>query len=145
MTLVAGTKLGFDEIQSPLGAGGMGEVYSGRDTRLDRTVAIRVLHRISPISPELKQRSRSEAGKHHAHDFWRKAAGLWFSKACHGKRRRTASTFNADDEPRFAHLGCVAAYTKRLHRWNLSIVDAVDLGRNICDDPSLRRRSLLTT
>jgi serine/threonine protein kinase len=43
MSLVAGTRLGPYEIQSAIGAGGMGEVYKARDTRLDRTVAIKVL------------------------------------------------------------------------------------------------------
>src|SRR6478735_607529 len=43
MALSSGTKLGPYEIQSPLGAGGMGEVYRARDTRLDRMVAIKVL------------------------------------------------------------------------------------------------------
>src|SRR6202043_783578 len=43
MGLKSGTKLGPYEIQSPLGAGGMGEVYRARDTRLDRTVAIKIL------------------------------------------------------------------------------------------------------
>ena len=42
MSLTAGSRLGPYEIQSALGAGGMGEVYRARDTRLDRTVAIEV-------------------------------------------------------------------------------------------------------
>ena len=43
MTLAAGTKLGLYEILGPLGAGGMGEVYRARDSKLKREVAIRVL------------------------------------------------------------------------------------------------------
>ncbi|MGH9523018.1 MAG: protein kinase domain-containing protein, partial [Terriglobales bacterium] len=61
MTLIAGTKLGPYEIQSPLGAGGMGEVYKARDTRLDRTVAIKVLPSHLSDNPDLKQRFEREA------------------------------------------------------------------------------------
>ncbi len=43
MTLEAGTKLGPYEILSPLGAGGMGEVYLANDSKLDRKVAIKVI------------------------------------------------------------------------------------------------------
>jgi len=56
MALTYGTKLGPYEIQSPLGAGGMGEVYRGRDTRLDRAVAIKILP--SHMSNQLEARDR---------------------------------------------------------------------------------------
>jgi serine/threonine protein kinase len=61
MALTSGAKLGPYEIQSALGAGGMGEVYRARDTRLDRTVAIKVLNSTVVSSPELKQRFEREA------------------------------------------------------------------------------------
>jgi serine/threonine protein kinase len=61
MAFIAGTKLGPYEIHSLLGAGGMGEVYRARDTRLDRTVAIKVLNSSVVASPELKQRFEREA------------------------------------------------------------------------------------
>src|ERR1700722_5255202 len=58
MALTSGTKLGPYEIVSPLGAGGMGEVYRARDTRLDREVAIKVLP--SHLSDNLELRARFE-------------------------------------------------------------------------------------
>ncbi len=56
MPLTTGTRLGPYEIDAPLGAGGMGEVYKARDTRLDRTVAIKVLPEHVASDPDLKQR-----------------------------------------------------------------------------------------
>jgi Tol biopolymer transport system component len=61
MSLASGTKLGPYEIQSPLGAGGMGEVYRARDPRLDREVAIKVLPASLSSDPSLKQRLEREA------------------------------------------------------------------------------------
>jgi serine/threonine protein kinase len=58
MALSAGTRLGAYEILSALGAGGMGEVYRARDTRLGRTVAIKIL---PSVDPELKSRFAREA------------------------------------------------------------------------------------
>jgi len=59
--LSPGTKLGPYEIQSQLGAGGMGEVYRALDTRLNRTVAVKVLASHLSNSPELRQRMEREA------------------------------------------------------------------------------------
>jgi eukaryotic-like serine/threonine-protein kinase len=61
MPIASGMKLGPYEIQSKLGAGGMGEVYRARDTGLDRQVAIKVLAAHLSSSPELKQRMEREA------------------------------------------------------------------------------------
>ncbi|HEV8610304.1 MAG TPA: protein kinase [Thermoanaerobaculia bacterium] len=61
MTLSAGSRLGPYEIVSPLGAGGMGEVYRAKDTRLERTVAIKILASHLSASPEVRQRFEREA------------------------------------------------------------------------------------
>src|SRR5580692_4737289 len=61
MALTSGTKLGPYEIQSPLGGGGMGEVYRARDPRLERTVAIKVLPTHLNANPELRARFEREA------------------------------------------------------------------------------------
>jgi len=61
MGIATGTKLGPYEIQSPLGAGGMGEVYRARDTRLERVVAVKVLPTNLSSDPSLRQRLEREA------------------------------------------------------------------------------------
>ena len=61
MSLSSGTKLGPYEIQSPLGAGGMGEVYRARDTRLGRDVAVKILPEHLASTPEVRQRFEREA------------------------------------------------------------------------------------
>ncbi len=61
MPLIPGTRLGPYEIASAIGAGGMGEVYRARDTRLDRTVAIKVLPPALGSDPEFRARFEREA------------------------------------------------------------------------------------
>jgi serine/threonine-protein kinase len=59
--VASGTRLGPYEVVSFLGAGGMGEVYKARDTRLDRTVAIKVLPAAAAVHPDLHRRFEREA------------------------------------------------------------------------------------
>src|SRR5437773_1757618 len=61
MTISAGSRLGPYEIVSPLGAGGMGEVYKARDTRLDRSVAIKILPDLLAADPQFRERFDREA------------------------------------------------------------------------------------
>jgi len=61
LTLIAGTRLGSYEIVSPLGAGGMGEVYRARDRKLDRDVAVKVLPQTVANDPDSLARFEREA------------------------------------------------------------------------------------
>src|SRR6202041_574892 len=61
MALSLGTKLGPYEIVAPLGAGGMGEVYRARDTRLNRDVAVKILPAAFACDPERMWRFQQEA------------------------------------------------------------------------------------
>ena len=74
MTLASGVKLGPYEIVAPLGAGGMGEVYRARDTRLERTVAIKILRAHLTHDLEAKERFNREA---------RVISGLSHPNICH--------------------------------------------------------------
>jgi serine/threonine protein kinase/Tol biopolymer transport system component len=71
MTLAPGTRLGPYEILGPIGAGGMGEVFRARDTRLDRTVAIKVLPHALASDPgrraRFEQEARSVSALNHPH------------------------------------------------------------------------------
>ncbi len=61
MPLQPGTSLGPYQVSAKIGKGGMGEVWQARDTRLDRTVAIKVLPEHVASDPDLKQRFEREA------------------------------------------------------------------------------------
>jgi len=61
LSLAAGSRLGPYEILAQIGAGGMGEVYRARDSRLDRDVAVKVLPAHLSSSPEMRQRFEREA------------------------------------------------------------------------------------
>ncbi len=98
MPLTPGTRLGPYEIQSQLGAGGMGEVYQARDTRLDRDVALKVLSEAFTSDPDRLARFERTA------DLGiRDAAGKWYAATSHAEivvslivsseRRRIVSLF----------------------------------------------------
>src|SRR5262245_35494384 len=65
MSLSAGTRLGPYEILAPIGAGGMGEVYKARDTRLDRVVAVKVGR--EQFSERFEREARAVAALNHPH------------------------------------------------------------------------------
>src|SRR5216117_1076456 len=65
MSIAPGTRLGPYEIVSHIGAGGMGEVWKARDTRLDRTVAIKIAN--EKFSERFEREARAVAALNHPH------------------------------------------------------------------------------
>ena len=61
MSLSTGARLGPYEVIALIGAGGMGEVYKARDTRLDRIVAVKVLPAALAADPQFQERFEREA------------------------------------------------------------------------------------
>jgi len=61
MSLAAGTRFGAYELVAAIGAGGMGEVYRGRDTKLNRDVAIKILPDAFSLDPDRLARFKREA------------------------------------------------------------------------------------
>jgi Protein kinase domain len=95
MTLAAGSKLGPYEILGQIGAGGMGEVYRARDTRLERTVAVKVLPPHMSAFPESRQRSEREAKTisqlSHPHICYARSITQFSPVAIEGVRRCVAA------------------------------------------------------
>ncbi len=76
MPISPGARLSSYEVLSPLGAGGMGEVYKARDTRLDRTVTIKVLPDTFAQNPERLARFKRETSLLASMNHPNKAASL---------------------------------------------------------------------
>ncbi len=120
MALTSGTRLGPYEIQSPLGSGGMGEVYRARDTRLDRTVAVKVLASHLSSSPELKQRMEREA---------RAISSLNHPNIC------TLHDIGSQDGTNYLVMEYLEGETldARLQRGPLPLKQVLECGMQVCD------------
>src|SRR5215472_9104195 len=120
MPLASGTRLGPYEIVESLGAGGMGEVYRARDTRLERTVAIKILPR--EISADLvrKQRFEREA---------KMISSLNHPNIC------TLHDIGSQDGVDYLVMECVEGETlaKRLEKGPLPLEEVLKFGAQIAD------------
>src|SRR6266404_2996492 len=120
VALTSGTRLGPYEIVSPLGAGGMGEVYRARDTRLDRTVAIKILPPHLSEDPILRQRFEREA---------KAISSLNHPHIC------VLHDVGNQDGMQFLVMECVEGETlaKRLEKGPLPLEQALKYGMQIAD------------
>jgi eukaryotic-like serine/threonine-protein kinase len=128
MALASGTKLGPYEIQSALGAGGMGEVYLARDTRLDRQVAIKVLAAHLSSSPELKQRLEREA---------RAISSLNHPHICH------LYDIGSQDGTEYLVMEFLEGETvaERLHKGSLPLNEVLKIGTEVADALEVAHRA----
>jgi serine/threonine protein kinase len=120
MALTSGTRLGPYEIESPLGAGGMGEVYRARDTRLDRTVAIKILPAHLAGHPDACSRFEREA---------RTISSLNHPNIC------TLHDIGSQDGTSYLVMEYVDGETleARLRKGPLALKQALECGMEICD------------
>jgi eukaryotic-like serine/threonine-protein kinase len=120
MPLTSGTQLGPYEIHSQLGAGGMGEVYRARDTRLGRDVAIKVLPEHLSSSPELKERFEREA---------RAISSLNHPRIC------TLHDIGHQDGVDFLVMEYIegASLAERLKKGPLPLKEALKVGMDVCE------------
>src|SRR6516165_8850709 len=120
MALAPGTKLGPYVILSPLGAGGMGEVYRAKDTRLGRDVAIKILPNEMSADASRKQRFEREA---------KTISGLNHPNIC------TLHDVGSQDGMDYLVMECVEGETlaKRLEKGPLPLEQVLKYGAQIAD------------
>ena len=128
MTLPSGSKVGPYEILGPLGAGGMGEVYRARDTRLDRTVAIKILPSSVSADPVAKQRFVREA---------KTISGLNHPNIC------VLHDVGSQDGVDYLVMECVEGetLTKRIEKGPLPLDQVLKFGAQIADALDKAHRS----
>ena len=128
MSIAPGTRFGPYEILSPLGAGGMGEVYRAKDTRLDRTVAIKILPAHFSNDPLRKQRFEREA---------KAISGLNHPNIC------TLHDVGSQDGAAYLVMEYVdgESLAKRLARGPLSLDQVLKVGREMADALDRAHRS----
>src|SRR5579862_4147138 len=120
MTLAAGSKLGPYEIGAPLGAGGMGEVYRARDTRLGRDVAIKILPQKFSDRPELRERFEREA---------RTISALNHARIC------TIYDVGHQDDVQFLVMEFLQGETlaERIQKGPLPLRETLRIGMEVCE------------
>src|SRR5262245_40905504 len=131
MPLAPGARLGPYEILAPLGAGGMGEVYRSRDTRLERTVAIKVLPSELASEERLRERFEREA---------RAISSLNHPHIC------ALYDVGRDGDVDFLVLESLEGQTlaDRLAKRPLPFDEAMVCGRQVCDALDRAHRSGIT-